>query len=772
MTKNALSTARDKPTPDGNSPEGRRLLLENGFEPLLIKGKSPCVGRNWQRTEITTELLASWEAEFGSQASGTGLRTGELAVVDIDLWEPEQVEAMADAVQAVLGLTDFKRIGAKGVQLLYWNPNPLRKITIAGSIQGGPPEDSERKRSLVEFMGQGGQIAAFGIHPGTGQPFNWPLSSPLESRLEELPKVTPEELRRAASVVKGKLKELGAEDFRLTGHTYHRSRKIDHAREQVPITPEMLRDMLAHVDPACGGDRNAWIGWLAVINEAPLVDINGVEVKDFERLALADQWSAGELSADHDPGGYYKGFDMTERAMESFSDDYSGQRRGLGSLVEEARRNGYNGPTLAYPEEELAAVRVSKQPAIERLAKARGLQVVGGTGSQPVANDDSPAGNRWPSLIYRGDAIASIKPPVPIIPGYLLSKGVTAALATRGHGKTVLISDMALRVASDMDWCGERVMPGWHVVYLCGEDAENTAAHIQAWCQRHNGGKTPARFTFVSDVPNLLAHGNYDVDSLIQTICPHIPEGARVLWIVDTWQRATTDGGQNEDEKMKPAFRNLEAMARSFDGAAIGCFHPPKDNAKTISGVAFQENATVGIWHIEKTEPDNVASERKFTVSRLKGRGEGNFKLFQFDEIELGEPDSVFRQTPTGAVARHVGGTGESTERAIERAAAQRESERDFDNAVFSIVAGLLEMGERVLNHNNPRSDAVQLADVVKAVTGELGAKMKAKEVAGSFKRLSEANRLKYRRSDWAKRIEAGFYIPKGEVREDTSEKA
>ena len=96
-----------------------------------------------------------------------------------------------------------------------------------------------------------------------------------------------------------------------------------------------------------------------------------------------------------------------------------------------------------------------------------------------------------------------------------------------------------------------------------------------------------------------------------------VPEDATLLWVVDTWQRSTTAAAQNEDKDMKVAWGHLEALGEAFDGPVIGCFHPPKSNPKTISGSGFQQNATVAIWEIAKTDPESDSSLRELKVTRM-----------------------------------------------------------------------------------------------------------------------------------------------------------
>lgn len=309
---------------------------------------------------------------------------------------------------------------------------------------------------------------------------------------------------------------------------------------------------------------------------------------------------------------------------------------------------------------------------------------------------------------------------------------MTAALAPRREGKTIIVLDIGLCVASGLPWCGEPIIGEWTVAYLCGEDVENTAAHVRAWCQEYSDGLLPERFHFVKDVPNLLALKNCDVDGLIEAMRPHVPDGGRVLWIMDTWQRATTAGSQNDDAHMKPAFRNMEILAREYDGAAISCFHPPKGDSRTISGVLFQENAASAMWRIEKADPEAVDSERKLIVDNIKGDGGGNFKLFRFEKITLETRkittgETVIDYPVVGVFAKHNGGTGEPKETTIERVMMEQAKYKDAVDIVFEMVKGLLAAGKRVLNQNRSNSDAVQLKELVRILEADFNFKVPGK---------------------------------------------
>ena len=127
----------------------------------------------------------------------TGLRTGRLVGVDIDIVPAAHVQAIKDLATTLLGHTSLERIGDKGAMLCYRNETPIGKITVSGrhSVQPGK----------VEILGVGRQFVSYGIHPDTGKPYTWTNAllggKSLLTPLDQLPEVTPEKLRDFAERV-------------------------------------------------------------------------------------------------------------------------------------------------------------------------------------------------------------------------------------------------------------------------------------------------------------------------------------------------------------------------------------------------------------------------------------------------------------------------------------------------------------------------------------------------------------------------------------------
>lgn len=381
-------------------------------------------------------------------------------------------------------------------------------------------------------------------------------------------------------------------------------------------------------------------------------------------------------------------------------------------------------------------------PCVDLMAKASANDNLV-EASASSGDPDNPRLSRWPQLTRHGADIFKMPPAGMLVPDWLRDKGFTIVLAQRGTGKTVVTVSLALSVASDSDWMGEQVKSDFYAVYLCGEDAENTVAHVEAWCKRHNKGEVPERFYFISDVPDLTSAS--DCKALAEHIRTFVPIGARAVIIVDTWQRATSraQDGQNSDRDMALAVENLEALAREFDGPALGCFHPPKAVATTVLGSSVTENTSTGIWLLTTTE-----AGLKLEVTRIKGPGLGNFKYLSHEKVLLGRHDEFGRQA-TGVVATCIGGTVSDTD--------PREAEKAARQAVFSATVSLLNGGIAVVRGNGAGQKP---ADVAKVVRETYSIRMDGRAALAHLNALEREGRLVYVQADKNRRVKAGYKLP------------
>lgn len=148
-------------------------LFDQGYEPLpILPGQKRPAVHAWTTVDITEAKVEEWCRTHGD--CGVGLRTGHLIAVDIDILDPDMAQKAAEITQLRLGTT-VVRVGQWPKHLLlYRTESPFGKLRVG----------------KIEVLGLGQQFVAFGIHPTTGRPYEWPLGdSPLDTALEDLPLV-------------------------------------------------------------------------------------------------------------------------------------------------------------------------------------------------------------------------------------------------------------------------------------------------------------------------------------------------------------------------------------------------------------------------------------------------------------------------------------------------------------------------------------------------------------------------------------------------------
>ena len=312
-----------RPTPDMDA-----LLIANGYEPVPVRGKATHVPE-WTTAEITPSRVAEWRAAFRDHI-GTGLRTGKMLAIDIDILSAADAEKAEIVAIEVFGRTPLRRVGSKGCALLYRKEGEISgKQTIKLGDVG-----------KIECFGSGGQVVAFGIHPDTGKPYRWSGETPLTVPLSEL-----------RSVTDSQIKEFGRRTTEAFGAQEPREEPTRPPPQRGrPITVQMLRDMLGFINPTMKDDFETWVGIVKLIwfGECPLVE--GEQAPDWP--ALADEWCSGDLwrKRTGDAGfvvSTYPSGGRSELKKLLGRPRTGGRQTGLGTIVKLARQGGYSGPVAA-----------------------------------------------------------------------------------------------------------------------------------------------------------------------------------------------------------------------------------------------------------------------------------------------------------------------------------------------------------------------------------------------------------------------------------------
>ena len=171
--------------------ERRRQLVATGYPVLPLYGKVPPNTKNnkrgsltkWEQLgDITEEMLAMWSKTW-PDAVGTGILTRTMPTLDLDILNEEAVR--------ILRRTCPRAVRGERPDPGAHRPAPKRAIPFRTTepfdkftVNLVAPNGSQQK---IEFLGDGAQVAAFGIHPETKQPYRWHGGMPGEIKLEELP---------------------------------------------------------------------------------------------------------------------------------------------------------------------------------------------------------------------------------------------------------------------------------------------------------------------------------------------------------------------------------------------------------------------------------------------------------------------------------------------------------------------------------------------------------------------------------------------------------
>jgi hypothetical protein len=181
--------------------ERRFTLCTNGYTPLPLFGKEPPVyGKNnkhksfdqWQLLDnVTRGQLEMWDRSW-PDARNTGILTRLTPSLDADILNQDAAVAVEDLVRERFEERGYilVRIGLPPKRaILFRTLNPFDKIVVNFVSAPGKPEK-------IEFLCDGQQLVADGIHPDTGKPYSWFGGTPWQTAHDDLPYISEEEARQ------------------------------------------------------------------------------------------------------------------------------------------------------------------------------------------------------------------------------------------------------------------------------------------------------------------------------------------------------------------------------------------------------------------------------------------------------------------------------------------------------------------------------------------------------------------------------------------------
>lgn len=263
---------------------GPKLRLQ-GFEPIPLHGKHPAV-KQWEDLDLSQDRINYW-ASNGKGDLNVGLRTGIVSAVDLDIYDPDVAERVYAAFVARFGEAPVRIGQAPKKLLVYLADSPRTKITSARWVRPNPLPDEKENR--VEVLGIGQQFAAFGIHPDTHQPYQWPNGSLADLELWELPTI---DLDAVAAWVAEKLPGLIPADWEKKGGASTGGAWDDDPFDAVKsrhddVDLEALRWMLDQLPQDYCDDRDSWRNVIFAAHH----QFHGTD-EEPDALEIVDAWSS------------------------------------------------------------------------------------------------------------------------------------------------------------------------------------------------------------------------------------------------------------------------------------------------------------------------------------------------------------------------------------------------------------------------------------------------------------------------------------------------
>ena len=175
------------PTP-AEVTEVRLKLRRAGFDPIPAHGKRPSLGE-WQKMiGVAEHEVRRWQRAYPS-AENTAILTARTPTFDIDIYDPNAAQAVEELVR-----NHFEEKGTILGRMGLWPKRaipfrcdaPFAKISV--TFEG---EKGER----LEFLGNGQQFVAHGIHPDTLEPYQWDGGELGEVARSDLPDIHEKEAR-------------------------------------------------------------------------------------------------------------------------------------------------------------------------------------------------------------------------------------------------------------------------------------------------------------------------------------------------------------------------------------------------------------------------------------------------------------------------------------------------------------------------------------------------------------------------------------------------
>jgi hypothetical protein len=240
--------------------------------------------------------------------------------------------------------------------------------------------------------------------------------------------------------------------------------------------------------------------------------------------------------------------------------------------------------------------------------------------------------------LWRVEDLASLPNADWLVEG-ILERDVTASVyGPSGSGKSFLMADLGMSVASGIGFHGARAQEG-AVVYVAAEGFRGLGKRIEAWKTEHHVANMP--FFVLDGAVHMLATD--DVSAFIE----HVNEAAirPVLVIIDTLSRSFTGGDENSQRDMSLFVASADRIRREFGATVVVVHHTGKDGRQERGSSVLRCDFDVMIAVRGSKKGDSV------TMSSSKARDSEGFEARTYTLVSVAD-SKVLRSALTEQQAK------------------------------------------------------------------------------------------------------------------------
>jgi hypothetical protein len=594
----------------------RQAAWEHGFRPLPVKTreKKP-FGVAWREVALGDfPPCAAPGAVALPAALSTGILCDGLRVIDVDVDDPDLAELVARHAFNILGDA-----------LIRFRADSSRILLVYAAAEGEPAKRSiHGARGGVEVLGKGQQFVADGTHPG-GQPYQWRFGCPADTRRENLVAVTEDSITSFLDVVRSLLRTPDQEaEFQRV--------------EEAPQV-EVPRSAICRPDLASHPLVRAWaLGALRSAVDAVTACADGGRNNKLNDSALG----LGELVG----GGWLLEVEVRAALEEACHRNGYTSSDGIHAVratISSGLTAGMKRPR-AIPESILAKLdaqmgnwqgRNPEEPDIEE-----------GVASDKVV-DFRALTSRAPKevarpFIFYGETEAD--PPRMLIKNTLPRDGVALLGGQSGAGKTFIVCNLAVALATGANFFGRRVKEQVAVAILAAEGAATLPMRLKVAGENEaSSPNLPIAHKAIST--DLMKAGN--VANLIQEL-RELNEEMMVRFrirlgavFLDTVATSFGFKDENSNAEVTLATNALHKIALAIDALVIGVHHYGKDPSTGLrGGSAWRGNVdNVLVVMGDRDHKTAIVKGRSLLLEKNRVGPEGPIALFSLSFVRTGSDE-------------------------------------------------------------------------------------------------------------------------------------